>query len=326
MTTEPALRSEAGSGPLPAAGPADLALLQYTSGSTGDPKGVILTHRHLLANIAAMGGAANAGPGDVFVSWLPLYHDMGLIGAWLAGLRFGFPLVVMSPLAFLSRPARWLQAISRYRGTLSAAPNFGFELCTRQVPSAELTDLDLSCWRLAFDGSEAVSAETLRRFAARFAACGVRPQTLAPAYGLAEAGVGVTFPPPGRAPLTDVIDREVLARTGRAMPARARDRAPLEIVSCGRVLPSYRLRVADSSGRALGERREGQVEFTGPSATPGYYRNEAATGALHHDGWTVTGDLGYLADGELYLTGRTKVPARMRKCSQPPDRSGWPGT
>ena len=321
VTTEPELRPESGSGPLPAVDPGDLALLQYTSGSTGDPKGVMLSHRHLLANIAAMGGAADAGPGDVFVSWLPLYHDMGLIGAWLAGLRFGFPLVVMSPLAFLSRPSRWLQAISRYHGTLSASPNFGFELCTRQVPAAELAGLDLSCWRLAFDGSEAVSAETLRRFAARFAGCGLRPQTLAPAYGLAEAGVGVTFPPPGRAFLTDVIDHEVLARTGRAAPAGPHARAAVEIVSCGRVLPGYRLRVADSAGRTLGERREGLVEFTGPSATPGYYRNEAATGALHHDGWTVTGDLGYVADGELYLTGRTKDIVIRRGRNLHPDQA-----
>jgi 1-acyl-sn-glycerol-3-phosphate acyltransferase len=321
VTTEPQLRSASGSGPLPAVHAGDLALLQYTSGSTGDPKGVMLSHRHLLANIAAMGGAANAGPGDVFVSWLPLYHDMGLIGAWLAGLRFGFPLVVMSPLAFLSRPARWLQAISRYRGTLSAAPNFGFELCTRQVPAAELEDLDLSCWRLAFDGSEAVSAQTLRRFAARFAVCGLRPQTLAPAYGLAEAGVGVTFPPPGRALLTDVIDREVLARIGRAMPAKAGGHGSLEIVSCGRVLPGYRVRVADSAGRALGARREGLVEFTGPSATPGYYRNEAATRPLRHDGWTATGDLGYLADGELYLTGRSKDIIIRRGRNLHPDQA-----
>lgn len=321
VTTEPDLRTESGSGPLPAVEPGSLALLQYTSGSTGDPKGVMLTHAHLLANIAAMGAAADAGPADVFVSWLPLYHDMGLIGAWLAGLRFSFPLVVMSPLAFLSRPARWLQAISRYRGTLSAAPNFGFELCTRQVPAAELEDLDLSCWRLAFDGSEAVSAETLRRFAARFAVCGLRPQTLAPAYGLAEAGVGVTFPPLGRAPRTEVIDREVLARTGRAASARASDPAPLEVVSCGRALPDYRLRIADSAGRTLAERREGLVEFTGPSATPGYYRNEAATTALHHDGWTATGDLGYLADGELYLTGRTKDIIIRRGRNLHPDQA-----
>ena len=126
----------------------------------------MLTHRDLMANIAAMGQAARAGPADVFVSWLPLYHDMGLIGAWLAGIFFGFPLVVMSPLAFLSRPARWLRAISQYRGTLSAAPNFGYELCTRQVRDADLAGVDLSSWRLAFNGSEMVSPATLRRFAA----------------------------------------------------------------------------------------------------------------------------------------------------------------
>ena len=308
VTSEAALRAGAeGDGPaLPTAATTDVALLQYTSGSTGDPKGVMLTHGHLLANIRAMSEAACAGPTDVFVSWLPLYHDMGLIGAWLAGLCFGFPLVVMSPLAFMSRPARWLRAISDYHGTLSAAPNFGYELCARQVPGQDLADLDLSSWRLAFDGSETVSPGTIRRFTGRFEAFGLRPEVLAPAYGLAEAGVGVTFPPLGRGPAIDAIDRGVLARTGRAVPASPGHRAPLEVVSCGRPLPGYQLRVVDSAGRELGERCEGRVEFTGPSATPGYYRNEAATAALRHGPWTVTGDLGYLTGGELYLTGRAK--------------------
>ena len=295
-----------GPGPPPAVAPDDIALLQYTSGSTGDPKGVILTHRHLLANIRAMGAAEAPTPSDVFVSWLPLYHDMGLIGAWLAGLYHGFPLAVMSPLAFLARPARWLRAIHEQRGTLSASPNFGYELCLRHVSEAEMTGVDLSSWRLAFDGSEPVSAGTIRRFTARFAPYGLRREAMTPAYGLAEAGVGLTFPPLGRGPVVDTIDRGALARRRRAVSAPAGDHGALQLVSCGRPLPGYQLRVVDAAGTELAERREGQVEFSGPSATSGYFRNKTATRALRRRGWLDTGDLGYLAGGELYLTGRAK--------------------
>jgi 1-acyl-sn-glycerol-3-phosphate acyltransferase len=306
VTTVGDLEGTGASGALPTASAGDIAMLQYTSGSTGDPKGVILTHRHLLANIAAMGAAADAGPSDVFVSWLPLYHDMGLIGAWLAGLYWGFQLVLMSPLAFLARPARWLRAISEHQGTLSGAPNFAYELCVRRVTGPELQGADLSSWRLAFNGSEAVSPATLRRFGERFGPFGLRPEVLAPAYGLAEAGVAVTFPPLGRGPAIDVIDRAALARARRAAPAAAIGAGALEVVSCGRPLPGYQIRVLDSSGRPLPERHEGRIEFTGPSVTPGYYRNEAATRELRHGIWADTGDLGYLAGGELYLTGRAK--------------------
>jgi len=168
----------------------------------------------------------------------------------------------------------------------------------------------LSAWRLAFDGSEAVSPATISRFAERFAPYGLRPEAMTPAYGLAEAGVAVTFPPLGRGPAIDAIDRAALARRGRAVPATAGDRAVasdvLQAASCGRPLPGYQVRVVDTAGNELGERREGRIEFTGPSATPGYFRNEAATRALRRGPWVDTGDLGYLAGGELYLTGRVK--------------------
>ena len=316
VTTDDLQAAETGRSALPAVTADDTALLQYTSGSTGDPKGVILAHRHLLANIRAMGTAADAGPGDLFVSWLPLYHDMGLIGAWLAGLYYGFPLAVMSPLDFLARPARWLRVISDQHATLSGAPNFGYELCLRQISDRELTGVDLSAWRLAFDGSETVSAATISRFAERFAPYGLRPEAMTPAYGLAEAGVAVTFPPPGRGPLVDAIDRAALAQTGKAVQVTAAAQPPaagaplaastLQAVSCGRPLPGYQVRAVDAAGQELGERREGRIEFTGPSATPGYFRNDAATRSLRRGPWMDTGDLGYLAGGELYLTGRVK--------------------
>ncbi len=284
----------------------DIAFIQYTSGSTGNPKGVALTHANLLANIRAMAQAVQATPRDVFVSWLPLYHDMGLIGAWLAGLYVGFPLVVMSPLAFLARPQRWLQAIQRYRGTLSAGPNFAYELCLKRIDDAALAGLDLSSWRLAFNGAEAVSPDTVLRFRQRFAPCGLRPEAVAPVYGLAEACVGLLFPPLGRVAPIDRVEREPFTRERRAVPARADDAAALRFVGCGRPLPGHPIRIVDDAGNELGERIEGRLEFKGPSATRGYFRNPRQTERLFHGDWLDTGDRAYVAAGDVYITGRVK--------------------
>jgi 1-acyl-sn-glycerol-3-phosphate acyltransferase len=289
-----------------ARGPDDIAFLQYTSGSTGNPKGVILTHANLLANLRAMGRAAGATAGDVFVSWLPLYHDMGLIGAWLGSFYFAMPLVVMSPLDFLARPTRWLWAIHRYRGTFSAAPNFAYEICATRLDERDLEGLDLSSWRWAFNGAEPVSADTMERFAARFACHGLDPATLAPVYGLAECALDLAFPPARRGLVVDRVDRSRLAHAGVAAPAAADDAQPLRIVGCGQPLAGYQIRIADDAGRELPERRVGRVEFQGPSATAGYFRNPEATAALFDGGWLDSGDLGYIAAGELYLTGRAK--------------------
>ncbi len=290
----------------PALRAADIALLQYTSGSTGNPKGVILTHANLLANIRAMGAHVRANSADVFVSWMPLYHDMGLIGAWLGSLYYAIPLVVMSPLAFLARPERWLWAIHRHRATISGAPNFGYELCLRRIADTDLEGLDLSSWRLAFNGAEPVSPETLRRFSARFGRYGFRPEAMAPVYGLAECAVGLSFPPPGRAPVFDRVQREALMRVGRALPAAVDDADALEFAGCGRPLPGHHIRLVDNTGYEVGEREEGRLQFRGPSATGGYYRNLEETRRLLHDGWLDSGDLAYTARGELFVTGRVK--------------------
>ena len=305
LTTTEQLRSINAAPTAVALNAGSTALLQYTSGSTGKPKGVILSHGNVLANIVALGKALQVSSSDVFVSWLPLYHDMGLIGAWLGTLYFGVPLVIMSPLSFLSRPLRWLEAIQRYRGTLSAAPNFAYELCLKRVTDEELAGLDLRTWRVAMNGAEAVMPETLQRFGDRFARCGFRPAAMTPVYGLAECSVGLSVPPLERGPLIDVIRREPFMHEGAAR-ADANAANPLRFVSCGRPLPTHEVRIVDDAGRELGERREGRLEFRGPSATRGYLANSAATEKLIHDGWLDSGDRAYVADGEIYVTGRVK--------------------
>ncbi len=298
-------RIEAGALP-PPPGPDDLALLQYTSGSTGDPKGVMLSHRNLLANIRAMGLAIQPRDGDVFVSWLPLYHDMGLIGAWLGTMYFAIPVVIMSPLAFLVRPGSWLWAIHRHRGTLSGGPNFAFELCLRRIEDGDIEGLDLSSLRMVVNGAEPVLASTIREFSARFAGYGLAPTAMAPVFGLAENAVGLAFPPLDRVAPIDRVDRQALQLDGIARPAAEGDENALEMVACGHPLPGHQIRVVDAAGREVGERREGRLQFQGPSTTAGYYRNPERTAEMKDGAWTDSGDRAYLAAGDLYITGRVK--------------------
>jgi hypothetical protein len=267
---------------------------------------VALTHANLLANIRASGAAIQVQSEDVFVSWLPLYHDMGLIGAWLGSLYYAIPLVVMSPLSFLTHPQRWLWALHRHRATLSAGPNFAFELCLRKIDERDIDGLDLSSLRLLFNGAEPVSPDTIRRFTARFARYGLRPAAVAPVYGLAESSVGLAFPPPGRGPIIDRIQRDALMRDARAVPASADDPAALEFVACGQPLAGHQIRIVDATGHELGEREEGRLEFKGPSCTSGYFRNAEETRRLFQDGWLDSGDRAYAVGGEIYLTGRVK--------------------
>lgn len=284
----------------------DVALLQYTSGSTGDPKGVILSHANLLANITAIGQAMHVSSSDVIVSWLPLYHDMGLIGTWLGGLYHACPLVAMSPLAFLAQPERWLRAIHRHRGTMSASPNFAYDLCVRKIADEDIQGLDLSTWRCAFNGAEPVSPETMRAFVERFGRYGFRPEAVLPVYGLAECSVGLAFPTPDRGLQVDWLERDRFMWTRRAVPASPDDPSALQVVCCGRALPGHEIRVVDAAGHELGEREEGRLEFRGPSATRGYWRRPDETARLLDDGWLDSGDLAYTAHGDVYITGRRK--------------------
>lgn len=293
------------SSPIPASSET-IALIQYTSGSTGDPKGVVLTHANILANVRAMGQALDANSEDVFVSWLPLYHDMGLIGAWFGTLYFGAQAVIMPPLAFLADPARWLRAISRYGATLSAAPNFAFELCVKNVHEEDIEGLDLGGLRLIVNGAEPVLPSTLDRFATKFARYGFRPEMIGPVYGLAENAVGLAFPPLGRAPVVDQIERTALSRDGLAVPAEADDPTALKFVACGHALPRHEVRIVDDSGREVPDRVEGRLQFRGPSATSGYFRNAEKNRTLFSGGWLESGDRAYLANGDVFITGRIK--------------------
>lgn len=284
----------------------DVAFLQYTSGSTGDPKGVQLSHANLFANISAGNEVLQVDQDDVFVSWLPLYHDMGLIGTCLSSLWYGMHLVIMSPVLFITKPRHWLWAIHQFGGTLSPAPNFGYELCLKRLEDEDLEDLDLSSWRVAFNGAEAVSPDTVERFIERFKPYGFKPEAMAPVYGLAENCVALTFPEEPREPVIDTIDRDRFQEKGEARPVDSDEKGALRFVSCGKPIPNHDVRIVDNDGEELPERREGSVQFTGPSATRGYYRNEEKTRELFQDDWLNTGDRGYLADGELYLSGRNK--------------------
>lgn len=286
----------------------DIALLQYTSGSTGSPKGVTLTHANLLANIRAMGDVVEATSSDIFVSWLPLYHDMGLIGACLGTLYYGGQLIHMPPQAFLARPIRWLRAIDHHRGTLSAAPNFGYELCARKISEAEMQDLNLSSWRAAFNGAEPVSWATLQRFSQKFVKKGFHPHAMMPVYGLAENSVGLAFPPLDRGPRMDCIDRDEFFKTGQAKPTSLENpiTPPLLYVSNGFPLPHHRIRIVNDLDQEVAERQNGHLHFRGPSATSGYFHNFSENRKLFHENWLDSGDTAYIADGEIFITGRSK--------------------
>ncbi len=293
--------------PFKAVEPADLGFIQYTSGSTGDPKGVMLTHANILANVRGIGQAVKVRPDDVVVTWLPLYHDMGLIGSWLFALYHAAPITVLSPLAFLSRPERWLWAMHDAGGTLCPAPNFSYELCARKIPDRALEGLNLSSWRVAINAGEAVLPDTIARFSKRFAKYGFRAESMLPCYGLAESSVALAFPPIDRRPRIDTIRREAYEQYGRAEPATPGETNVMRFVSAGSPLPQHEARLVDEQGHEAGERRQGKLLFRGLSRTSGYYRNPAATAAaMTPDGWMDSGDLAYWADGELFITGRLK--------------------
>ena len=287
----------------PAIGAEDLALVQFSSGTTVDPKPVALSHRALVTQARLLNGLWPDRPGVAHsgVSWLPLYHDMGLIGCVLPALERPAPLTLLAPEDFVARPASWLRALSRYGATVSAAPNFAYALCTRKVRDEEMEGVDLSRWEIAINGAETVVPEVVRAFASRFARWGFHEQAITPVYGLSESALAVTFSEPSRPFRSCRFDRAALA-SGHAVP----DSRGVEIVALGRPLRGFELAVGDERGGTLEEGRVGRVRVRGPSLMRGYLHRPEATAEAIRDGWLETGDLGFVREGELYLVGRDK--------------------
>jgi fatty-acyl-CoA synthase len=291
-------------GAAPAA--ADIAFVQFTSGSTAVPKGVVVTQANLAANIAAFADALGGGADDVAVSWLPLYHDMGLVGMALGAMYVKANAVLLTPEAFVKRPIEWLRAISRHRGTVSFAPNFAYDLAVRRVKDTDLADLDLSSWRVAGCGAEPIHASTLGAFARKFGASGFRSTSFLPGYGLAEHVLAATLSPRGRELRVERLLASEVAARRIATPANGTRADTVSVVACGAALPGHDVRIVDEDGRSLGERHIGEIVLSGPSVSPGYYNDRETTARAIRDGRLFTGDLGYLSDGELFVCGRLK--------------------
>ena len=295
---------------LPPDDPERLAILQFTSGSTAAPKGVMLPDRCVGANIDAIVAGAGINHDDRAVSWLPLYHDMGLIGLLMTPMLNGFELVLGAPQDFLAAPSNWLEWISEYRGTITAGPNFSYALAARALRRAGA--LDLSSWRLALNGAETVDPSAVEAFCAAAAPYGFDPRAAYPVFGMAEATLGVTFPAVGAGMTVDAVDRHALEHDRRAIPASdgegsGEGGAVRRLAMLGRPLPGFELRIVDPrTSEVRGEREVGELELRSPSVTPGYYRNPEATAATFDDGWLRTGDLAYLVDGQLVVCGRLK--------------------
>ena len=283
----------------------DPAFLQFSSGTTLEPKAVTISHANALANLAMIDSVfadiTDEEAQQGAVCWLPLYHDMGLLGCMLQGLYHPGTITYIGPERFVAQPAIWLQTLSRYRAICSPAPDFAYALSASKIGDADLEGVDLSHWRFALNGAEPIDVDAVRRFTERFARFGFRPEAMTPVYGLAEAGLAVTFSDARSTPRVTEFDRDGLAAHGRARRGAGR-----RLVSVGRPLPGLRLEIRDEHDRPLPEDHVGAIMVAGPSITRGYYSNPELSATLIRGGWLDTGDLGFVHDGELYITGRRK--------------------
>lgn len=287
--------------------PSDICFLQFTSGSTSRPKGVTVTHANLVANAHAFLGPAGLGmvDEDLAVSWLPLFHDMGLIGFILGPLTHDVCSVLLPTSTFARGPRIWLETLHKFHGTVTYAPNFAYALATKRVRDRDLAELNLAHVRIAGCGAEPIQGQTMRDFAARLAPTGFKATALVPSYGMAEGTLAITFHPRGTPIVTDIVDLEAMKK-GEAKTVPAGSPKSLELVACGVPFPGHEVLIVDEAGKALPERRVGQIVTRGPSVTQSYFQNPEATAEGWKDGWLQTGDLGYFADGFLYICGRIK--------------------
>ena len=304
----------------------DLALIQFSSGSTQDPKPVALTHANLLSNLASIDhyttGEGTQNP--VGVTWLPLYHDMGLIGNLMLAFYVPAPLVLLPPEMFLAVPGAWFRAISRHGATHTTAPNFAFGLCLKRIHDDELEGVDLSSWRICLTGAEAISSDVLRRFDERFGRWGFRARSLTPAYGMAEASLALTFKPAGESVRTIGLDAQRLARDGVIAVGTK------ELVSVGRPVAGVDIEIRDDEGLPLPPGRVGHVHVRGPNIMAGYFARTDLTDQVMHGGWLHTGDVGFVHDDDLYLCGRHKDIVIVRGANHAPEEfemalDGLPG-
>jgi fatty-acyl-CoA synthase len=286
------------------------AIMQFTSGSTSDPKGVVLPHRAVCANLDAIAEAAELDvDSDVLVSWLPLYHDMGLVGLLTLAMTTGTRFVLAAPQDFLASPGRWMEWMSQYRGTATAGPNFSYVLATRALRRAarEGRHFDLSTLRVVLNGAEPVDPASVDDFVEAAATFGMAPGAIFPAFGMAEVAIAGTFPPPGRGLVVDTVDRRVLEVERYAAPVEPGADGSRGFARLGTAVPGLEVRIVDpATGRERHEREVGELEIRGTSVCSGYHARPELDAELFHDGWLRTGDLGYLVEGELVLCGRIK--------------------
>lgn len=287
--------------------PDDIAYLQYTSGSTRFPRGVIITHREVMANLRAIShDGIKLRDGDRCISWLPFYHDMGLVGFLLTPMATQLPVDYLSTQDFAMRPMQWLKLISKNRCTVSVAPPFGYNLCLRRVNDKDLAELDLSCWRVAGVGAEPISAEQLNQFGECFSKAHFDSKAFMPCYGLAENALAVSFGEEAIGTQINEVDRDILENQGRAVAPTKGTRAVSTFVNCGKALPGHLIEIRNEVGMPLPEQEIGHIYISGPSLMSGYFQDLASQRDIKSTGWMDTGDLGYLLNGYLYVTGRIK--------------------
>jgi fatty-acyl-CoA synthase len=310
-----------------AARPDDPCFLQFTSGSTSAPRGVIVTHGNLIANARAIIKTLEIKAElDRAVSWLPLYHDMGLIGFVISSLVAQIPAVFIPTIAFVKHPGVWMETVHKYRASITFGPNFAFDLAAKRAPKNSRASLDLSCLRVLGCGAEPINPKTLEKFISAFEPFGLKSNAIMPSYGMAEATLAIAFDHLHRPVQKLVIDRHAYEVRNVALPlnGNAHDsQERFELVSCGRTFEGHEIRILDENGYSLPEGKVGEIVFRGPSVTPGYFRNSEASSQLLRGGWLHTGDLGFIMKGDLYISGRQKDLVIINGRNYPPQAIEW---